>query len=287
MRVLIAGCGYVGGALAAELVADGHEVFGLRRGAGELPAGVVPVVADLSREVRVALPAGVEAVCYAVAPDEYTDDAYRLAYVEGPRLLLAALAEAGSSPRRILFSSSTAVYGQSGGEWVDEESETRPPGFSGRRLLEAEAALLGGSVPATIVRFGGIYGPGRTRLLESVRRGEARLRPGGPMYTNRIHRDDCAGALRHLLLLDEPASLYLGVDCEPAEEREVLCWLARAMGVAAPLEGQGPAAAAGLPLRPRGSKRCANARLLASGYRFRFPTYREGYAALLGASAPR
>lgn len=283
LRVLVAGCGYVGSALAAELARDGHAVFGLRRRPVGLPPKVTPVAADLSDPTTLgSLPRGLDVVVYGAAADGFTDDAYRAAYVDGPRHLLAALVAAGEHPRRVLFTSSTAVYGQSRGEWVDETSETHPAGFSGARLLEGEAVVLGGPFPGTVLRLGGIYGPGRTRLVESVRRGEARLRPGPPLYTNRIHRDDCAGALRHLISRDAAERVYLGVDAEPADERDVLRWLARTLGVPEPTEAAAEPAGAGAPggrgARPRGSKRCSSARLVASGYRLRFPSFREGYA---------
>jgi nucleoside-diphosphate-sugar epimerase len=133
-------------------------------------------------------------------------------------------------------------------------------------------------LPAVVLRLGGIYGPGRDRLVRELREGRARLRPGPPRYTNRIHRDDAAAALLHLLDLAEPAPLQLGVDCEPADQNDVLRWLARALGLAVPPFGDAERPAGG---RPGTSKRCRNARLLASGFVFRYPTYREGYAGTL------
>ena len=99
---------------------------------------------------------------------------------------------------------------------MDETSETSPREFSGRRLLEGEQLFLQSPFPATIVRMAGIYGPGRTRLIDQVRRGEAICQTGEPRYTNRIHRDDCAGVLRHLMSLSSPDAMYLGTDHEPA-----------------------------------------------------------------------
>jgi nucleoside-diphosphate-sugar epimerase len=281
VRVLIAGCGYLGCALARRLNDAGCEVFGLRRTPHGFPDGVQPIVADLSQRGTLrAVPPDLDAVVYTAAAGAYHETAYEAAYVEGLRNLLLALEEQDQSPRRILFTSSTAVYGQRDGEWVDETSPTIPRDFSGRCLLEGETLLLSSRYPGLVVRLGGIYGPGRTRLIERVRSGEARLRRTTPHYTNRIHLEDCAGMLLHLLGLEAPQRLYLGVDCEPADESLVLHWLAERLGVSPPSLGDGQNAGR---RRSPGSKRAANDRILASGYRFLYPTFREGYGALLSA----
>jgi nucleoside-diphosphate-sugar epimerase len=282
-RVLIAGCGYVGAALGALLDRDSHAVFGLRRRAGALPWGVRPIEADLGIPSTLReLPPQLDFVFFMAAPAGRDDALYRALYVDGLRNLQAALAEQGQQPKRIFFTSSTSVYGQKDGEWVDETSPAEPASFAGRRLLEAEALLRAGAFPASVVRFGGIYGPRRASLVERVRTGRVVLQAEPPRYTNRIHRDDCAGALRHLMQLPEPLDLYLGVDCEPASEDAVYRWLAGVIGAPPPRTGSPDATAD--PERG-GSKRCRNARLLASGYEFRYPTYREGYAAVLAELA--
>lgn len=284
MRVLIAGCGYVGTALAERLAVEGGIVWGLRRDPKGLPSAVRPLAADLTDPGTLRnLPSGLECVVYTAAPDRVDDEAYRRIYVEGLSHVLDALQRQGQEPRRIFFTSSTAVYAQSGGEWVDEASATEPTHFSGMRMLEAERLLLGSPFPATILRLGGIYGPGRVGLIERVRRGEAVCIDGPPTYTNRIHRDDCAGALEHLIAHPQPENLYIGVDDEPADECAVLRWLATQLGVPLPRVERSADLA---PRRQRGNKRCRNARLVASGYIFRYPTFREGYGALLSCSAP-
>jgi nucleoside-diphosphate-sugar epimerase len=292
-RILIAGCGDLGAALAQPLLADGHRVLGLRRRAAELPAGVEPVAADLADAAGLAAALdrlgveGVDALVYTAAADGADDLAYRRAYVDGLR---NAIGWAAGRPRPpwVLFTSSTAVFAQRDGSWVDEESPTEPTQFRGVRMLEAERALAASGLPAVTVRLGGLYGPGRTRLIERVRAGRASIRPGPPRWTNRIHRADAAGALRHLLeaaLRGEPgASLYVGVDDEPADEAEVVRWLAARLGappprLAADAESGGEGDAS--------NRRCRNARLRATGYRFRFPTFREGYADVIaGMAAP-
>ncbi len=275
MRVLIAGCGYVGSALGLALAADGHEVFGLRRNPGTLPPEIKPVSTDLARPLPAgALPPDLDVAFYTASAAGANDEAYRTAYVEGPRNLLASLISSSPGLRRFLFTSSTGVYAQKNGEWVDEDSPAEPETYSGRRLLEGERVVLGGPYPATVLRPAGIYGPGRTRSVDRAL--EAPPPEAPPVYTNRIHRDDCAGALRHLALLPKPGPLYLGVDHEPAEKRAVAEWLAARLGV--PVREQTSSGSA----RRRTNKRCSNARLVSTGYEFRYPTFREGFAALLG-----
>ncbi|MGH7382044.1 MAG: SDR family oxidoreductase [Candidatus Methylomirabilales bacterium] len=283
-RVLIAGCGYVGSALAERLAGEGHVVWGLRRHPEELAPGVHPLAADLTDPGTLRnLPSGLECVVYTAAPDRLDDAAYRSIYVDGLSHVLDALQHQGQKPRRVFFTSSTAVYAQSAGEWVDEASPIEPTHFSGMRMLEAERLVRSGPFPATILRLGGIYGPGRAGLIERVRRGEAVCIDGPPTYTNRIHRDDCASVLQHLMAHPQPDDLYLGVDHEPAEDCVVLRWLAGRLGVPPP-RVENPTL--GSAQRRRGNKRCRNARLVASGYMFRYPTFRDGYGALFSCSAP-
>ncbi len=270
VRVLIAGCGYVGTALAGELAAAGHEVYALRRSGAPLPLLVQTLTADLTQPASLqALPTDLAAVFYLAAPGQRSDAAYRATYVAGLSNLLRVLEARDPLPRQIIFASSTRVYAQNTGEWVDEASPAEPLDFAGRCLLEAETCLRASGLQGISIRFAGIYGPGRTRFLENVRSGCFVCDPAVRRVTNRIHRDDCAGVLQHILRLPQPQPLYLGTDCEPVEEGEVACWLAERLGVAPP-----PLPS---PTRPLANKRCSNRRLLESGYRFRFPTFREGY----------
>jgi nucleoside-diphosphate-sugar epimerase len=215
---------------------------------------------------------------YAVSPGGDTDPHYRAACVNGVEGLLDALARGRQRLSRFILVSSTSVYAQGRGEWVDETSETQPTQFRGRRLLEGERLLLTSGVPATVVRFGGIYGPRRTRLVDSVRAGRATYRARPVRWTNRIHRDDCAGVLRHIMRMPSPENLYCGVDCEPASEQAVMTWLAGVLGAPPPRPADKPPRGA---RASSGNKRIRNQRLLDAKYAFRFPTYREGYTAVL------
>jgi nucleoside-diphosphate-sugar epimerase len=272
MRVLIAGCGYVGMNLAGRLAAAGHQVWAGRRRPEGLPPGVIPWPLDLTRR-ELPVPPGVTHLVFAAAPDEGSEEAYRRIYLEGLTHALGALRAAGAPLERVVFVSSTSVFAEQSGGDVDEDSPTATDGKSAL-LLEAERLAL--AHPGGIVaRLSGIYGPGRERMIRMVREGAARRATPSPIG-NRIHRDDAAAMIEHLLHLPDPARCYLGVDDAPVPLSEVYEWLAERLDVPPPPLSSEPDA------RGRGAfKRCLNHRLKASGYRFLFPTYREGYGAML------
>jgi nucleoside-diphosphate-sugar epimerase len=276
-NILIAGCGDIGNRLGVNLAADGHRVWGLKRNTATLVSQIQPLQGDLASPEGLALPQEkLDYIFYTAAAGGYTEAQYRAAYVDGVANLLSALTTAGQQPRRVLLVSSTSVYAQREGEWVDEASPAAATGFSGRCIREGEDLLWGGPYPATVIRFGGIYGPGRSRLIDSLRNGTARCVPGA--YSNRIHSQDCARALQHLMTLAEPEPLYLGVDNDPALSCDVMNWLADRLGVDGP---QVSVQQDDTRKRSPGSKRCSNARLRASGFEFLYPDYKQGYAAML------
>lgn len=284
MTILLAGCGDLGTEAGLRFHALGHRVVGWRRTPAKLPAAIEGVAADLSAPGLPRVPADTTAVVIAVAADSPTEEAYRAAYVDGLTHVLDALERDGVRPQRVLFVSSTAVYGDAGGGWVDENTPPRPGGFSGRVLLEAEqllqAAFSGTATTATSLRLGGIYGPGRTRLIDQVRGGTAVV-PEDARYTNRIHRDDAAAAIVHLATVPpEPAPVYVGVDNDPADLGTVLRFLAAELGLAEPPVGDaGPARG--------GNKRCRNDLLRSTGFEFAFPSFREGYRDILAGNGVR
>jgi nucleoside-diphosphate-sugar epimerase len=150
-------------------------------------------------------------------------------------------------------------------------------------LVEAEDLLrsrLSGTSTTTSLRLGGIYGPGRTRLIDQVRSGSAVI-PEDLRYTNRIHRDDAAAAIVHLATMaDAPAPVYVGVDDEPADLGAVLRFLASELGLPEPQAGDaGPARG--------GNKRCRNDLLRKTGFNFTFPTFREGYRDVIAGNGSR
>ena len=249
MTVLLAGCGDLGTEAGLRFAAAGHRVVGWRRSPEKLPAAIEGVAADLGSAELPPIPADTTAVVVAIAADSPTEEAYRAAYVDGLSNVLDAVLASGANVRRVLFVSSTAVYGDAGGGWIDERTTPEPGGFSGRIIREAEellhSRLRGTGITPVVLRLGGIYGPGRTRLIDQVRGGTAVI-PAASRFTNRIHRDDAAAAIVHLCTMGTvPAAVYLGVDNEPAELGDVLEFLAAELGLPAPAAESTGAAACG------------------------------------------
>ena len=286
MTVLIAGCGDLGTEVGLRFAAAGHEVVGLRRSPEKLPVEIRGMFADLSQAVP-ELPEDVDIVVVAIAADTSTEEAYRAAYLNGVKNVLDGLERQSIVPRRILFVSSTAVYKDSGGAVVDESTPTEPTRFSGRVLVEAEELLFsrtrGTQTQSISLRLGGIYGPGRTRLIDQVRSEKAVI-PAQPRHTNRVHRDDAAAMILHLTTMEAaPDSVYVGVDDLAAEMGDVMRFLASEIGCPEPpTAAPGKASDAG-----PGDKRCSNKRLRATGFQLTFPTYKEGYRALLAGEGVR
>ena len=248
----------------------------MRRSPGGLPRGVRGIAADLlDRSALRALGGKFDALIFCAGPGESRPEAYRRTYIDALTSVLDAL---GDRADRVLFTSSTAVYAQTDGSWVDETSPATASNSSGATLLEAEALLLARRPDGVILRLGGIYGPGRASLVAGARSGQATWNEGDVRYVNRFHRDDCAGALAHLIGVSAPESIYLGVDDEPAPRRDVMVWIAERLGAALPraVEGSGES-----PRRGGGHKRCSNSRLRRTGYALAYPTFREGYGSLI------
>ena len=276
-RILLAGCGNLGGAIASLLLQSGAEVFGLRRRTDRLPQGVTPIAADLTQPETLSgkLPPRLDQVIYCLTPSDYTEQGYHAAYVKGLENLLCELQ--GQTPCRLFFISSTGVYGQDDNGWGDEESPTQPGVFSGQQVLLGEQTALASPIPATVVRFSGIYGPSRQSFLQAVMDGRLNP-PGHSHYSNRIHEQDAVRAMVHLSAMaaegDTLQSCYLASDCEPVRLDQVVRWVRQHTDCEEPTEdarGGGRA----------GSKRCSNRRLLTTGFEFQYPDFRAGYRELI------
>ncbi|MDM7990653.1 NAD-dependent epimerase/dehydratase family protein [Arthrobacter sp. zg-Y877] len=280
MTVLIAGCGDLGTEAGLRFAAAGFSVLGWRRSPEKLPAEITGSAVDLTAGNLPRIPGDTDVVVIAVAADERTEAAYRAAYLTGTANVLDALERDGVQPRRILFVSSTAVYGDADGGEVDEETPAAPASATGAVILEAEQLLHSRRSDAVVLRLSGIYGPGRTRLIDSVTAGTAVV-PAQTQLTNRIHRDDAAAAIVHLTTrVSAPAPLYVGVDMEPVELADVLGFLAAELGRQLPPASETSTSRGG-------NRRLSNRRLRGTGFEFAYPTYREGYRAVLAGAGVR
>jgi nucleoside-diphosphate-sugar epimerase len=277
MRVLIAGCGDLGMRVAELLRMDKDNiVFGIRRHppAIQTPESVQWIAADLTRPESLArIPEGITHLVFTAAPSERTELAYRATYLAGLQHVIQRIQS--PSLKRIIFISSTAVYGDHGQDWVNEDTPTNPAAFNGRILCETECWLhaygLHNHLSTISLRLSGIYGPKRTYLLDRLRLGQAAAPLSKEHWVNRIHIDDAAAAVVHVLGLATPASVYLVTDSTPLPMRTLYEHLAKLVG--------GPTPPEGLPARGVGSKRLSNARLLASGFTFKWPDSRTAYTA--------
>jgi nucleoside-diphosphate-sugar epimerase len=278
-NVLLVGCGDIGIALGAQLIKQGANVWGLRRDTGKLPAGFKGLAADVCDAQSLSVLTGLDfdSVVITLTPGQFTDEAYERVYVRGLANVLAAL---GEKTPHIFYISSTSVYHQADGDWVDEGSPTSPTSFSGRRLLEAERLLAQSRFSAdnkvTIIRFAGIYGPGRYRLIQQVREGKGCAKQP-ELFTNRIHRDDCVGFLLHLINQKDNQSLenlYIGVDSTPVTMWNLKQWLAKMLNIDSATLTEDA-------VTRRNSKRCSNKLMLATGYEMRYADFRDGYRSVM------
>lgn len=289
MRVGILGCGYVGLELARQLRPE-HEVVGVRRSAEGIAAieatGADAVRADVTDPAALAAVPSVDALVFAASSGGRGADAAERVYVDGLRTAIEAFGERDSSPDRLVYTSSTGVYGDHDGGWVDEETSLSPTTAKTRVLAEAERIAREVApkhgIDGGVARFAGLYGSDRYRLDRYL---EGPVTEG---YLNMIHRDDAAGVVRFMLeSADE--ELLLAVDDEPVDKWTFADWLADECGIERPpkrtkaerLDDDGLSEAA--RRRILTSKRCSNERLRALGYEFRYPTYREGYRAAVGS----
>jgi nucleoside-diphosphate-sugar epimerase len=221
---------------------------------------------------------------YAVGYDRAAGKAMRDVYVQGLRNVLDALPD---TTERILYISSTGAYGQSDGQWVDEDSVCQPARDSGRICLEAEAVLRGHRLGerAVVLRLAGIYGPGRIPRQAALVAGEPIAAPSTG-WLNLIHVDDAARVALAAEQRIEPPRLYTVSDGRPPQRREYYEELARLLGAPPPQFAE-PAIDSPAALRAESNKRVSNARMLAElKVELAYPSFREGLAAIVTAEAP-
>jgi len=290
-RLVILGCGYLGTAVAARARAAGLSVEALTRNAAraaEVAAlGVETVADDLAADTwhrRIAPSAELVLVCVGAGGGGV--EGYRHSYVEGLRSVLAWARQGPVGT--LIYTSSTSVYPQTGGTVVDETAAADAQSPTSRTLREAEGVLRQAGDACGrwfILRLAGIYGPERHHLLDQVRAGAGTLPGEGGHRLNLAHRDDICTAI-FAAFAAAPRwwnRIYNVADGAPASKAEVVGWLAERLGRAAPRFTGGPASGRrGFAAPP--DRIISSARLQAElGWRPRYSSFREGYAALLSA----
>ncbi len=229
---------------------------------------------DLESPETFSVIADATAVVLCPAPSDSSEDGYRRLYGEGiPRL--AAYLAARPQPPRVVYTSSSSVYREASGEWVDESGAVDRERAKPAALLTAEDAVLAPPLAGVVLRLAGIYGPERNRIA-ALLSGTLQLPPAGEV-ANQIHIDDAAKAAIFLLERGAPGEIYLGVDSAPTPRAEFYAWLAEKVGTHAPAPGDASAGGRG------GNKQCSNKKLLGLGFTFSHPSFRDGYRDLVAA----
>lgn len=234
-RLLVLGCGYVGAEVCRRARAAGWRALGVVRSAASRDRlraeGLEAEAADVLAGGHESVEPAPDAVVYALSAGGGGDDAYRAAYASGPARVAAWAARAGA--KVLVLASSTGVYRQEG-----EVDESSPAGGDPQSdlLVEGERAVLASAVPSrTVLRLGGLYGPGRHYLLDQLRRGERTV--GGPVSTriNYLHRDDAASAVLAACQAPAGARVYNVTDGNPVTKAELAAWICARLGGPAPV----------------------------------------------------
>jgi nucleoside-diphosphate-sugar epimerase len=280
MDKLIVGCGYLGRRVAARWRRQGHRVYATTRTfarADELRAlGLEPLVCDVLDPASLrALPAAAT-VLYCVGLDRSSGQTMRAVYVDGLANVLTVL----PPPGRLIHVSSTSVYGQTGGEEVDETSSTEPEEESGKIVREAERVLRRAAPGAILLRFAGIYGPGRLLRRQAIETGEP-IVGSADKWLNLIQVEDGADAVLAAEERGQPGAVYNVCDDRPVRRRDFFALLARLLHAPAPRFIE-PVPGAPLPPHERANRRLSNRRLReVLQVRLRYPSYEEGLWASL------
>ena len=273
---LIIGCGYLGLRVARRWLADGHRVAALTRGrAGEFRSlDIEPIEGDVTNPESLRSLPRAATVLYAVGMDRGAGHSMRDVYVAGLGNVLDALPE----PGRFLYVSSTGVYGSADGGEVDETSPTEPTDDSGRTVLAAEQLLRTRLSPAILLRFAGIYGPGRVMRADALRTG-AKLAGDPGKWINLIHVDDGVEAVLLAELKAKAGHIYNVADGNPVTRGDFYARAAELLGTAEPVFDPSQSTPRG-----RGNRRVSNRRIVEElGFSPAHPSYREGLAASLQA----
>jgi len=273
-RVLWIGFGDLAARTLPKLNPEHFAVNVVSRTEKPYPAGVTQTLCDIKNppDLFPLLKNEPDYIVVTLTPGQRGREAYRATYVDSISNLVNGIKQIAYTPKNIIFTSSTSVYHQQAGEWVDEGSPTLPTSETAQELLNAENKLRDSGLPHVCVRFSGIYGEGRNYLIRSVVSGKE----PGTHWSNRIHADDCASAIQFVIEQTENnkplPNILLASDEDPVRISDIYAWLASKLGI--PVKTPNVIQDEN---RKRMNKRCDSKMLRELGFTFRYPNYQVGY----------
>ena len=279
-HVLIVGCGDLGQRLGLQLRSEGWQVSAMRRRSSQLPEGFDAIQGDYTQraDLEGLVSLQPDYVVFTPLPAARDSAGYYQGYA-APVMLMAELGLLSSVKGGVLVSS-TRVFAEADGGWVDESSPLSQSDLLAASIIEAERQFLAACTGATVLRASGIYGDWPGMLIQRLQKGLCS--PDPERISNRIHREDLAGIMAFCLRRLESGTtndpVYIASDHLPSRVGEIETWLINGLGLATKT-GVAPSRLA--------NRRCSSQRLRDAGYRFRYPDYRAGFSALISQYLPK
>ena len=273
------GCGDLGIRLGKQLAAEGWRVSAVRRRVDPLPDNFNAITGDYTQRADLTGLIDLQPDYVVFTPLPTARDS--AGYYQGYAAPVAQMAELGllSSLKGGVLVSSTRVYAQAGGDWVDEGSPLTQTDPLAASIIEAERQFLAVCPGATVLRASGIYGEWPGMLIQRLQKGLCS--PDPDRISNRIHRDDLAGimafCLRRLEQGETNDPVYIASDQRPSQVGEVEAWLIQRLGLSA---------MKGVATSRLANRRCSSQLLRSAGYRFSYPDYQTGFSALMAQHLP-
>jgi nucleoside-diphosphate-sugar epimerase len=261
-RILIVGCGDLGVRLAKNLSGQNIEIFAIKRNTQSLPTFIKPIAWDVTADEKIQIPHLFDSIFFSVAPSDHSEESYRKTYLKGFQNISHLIQDSA----QVFFISSTGVYSQNNGEWVNEESETKPTKYSGKILLETERWIEKNIPQTTIVRFSGLYSKERNSTVEKIKNNQFGKIPMNKI-SNRIHLEDAARILVFLYQKKKKQAIYIGTDSHPTLYCDIVDWYCKKNKIdfTKPI------------LQKIENKKISNKKIISEGFSFLYPSYQEGF----------
>lgn len=275
--VLLLACGQLSQAVGVDLQRAGYRVIAVRRNPPlESPLEWLSLDLTDARSLM-QLPDEIELLIYTPSPSRQIPISYQVMYEQISHQLVEKY-QGTPSLKRALLISSTRVYEERGGAWVDEDTPVFAASSQTQAIIDAENIWQQGfKTRACVLRLAGIYGPGREWQIHRLL-AQQPIQYDPPMYTNRIHQQDAIRLISFLIRHPKtlPYQVFIGVDDDPVDDATLFRWLAAQLGLPMPIS---------LPMQKNAlqNKRCHNARIRSLGFDLEYSSFREGYPEMLAS----